>query len=81
MLAVSDTGVGMDSDSVKRIFEPGYSSKGSNGLGLASVDEILRSMGGRMRVRSTPGHGTTFEALLPRYGERGEGPVSQIVCK
>ena len=72
-LAVSDTGIGMDQETQKNIFEPFYSTKGNkgSGLGLATVYGIVRQNHGRIDVSSDPGKGSTFRIYLPRI-ERAE---------
>ena len=65
-LVVSDTGSGMAEEVRARIFDPFYSTKGTGrGLGLASVQGILRSHNGNISVASVPGRGSRFEIQLP----------------
>ena len=65
-IAVSDAGSGMDEAIIERIFEPFFTTRPTgNGLGLATVREIVREHGGALNVWSMPGHGSRFEIWLP----------------
>ncbi len=70
VLSVTDNGVGMSSDVVKRIFDPFFTTKPiglGTGLGLSMIYGFARQSGGQVRVRSAVGIGTTLRILLPRH--------------
>jgi two-component system sensor histidine kinase HydH len=66
IITVSDTGCGISAENLSQIFDPYFTTKSSGtGLGLAIAHNVIEAMGGRIKVKSNPGKGTTFRITIP----------------
>ena len=77
-VGISDTGRGMDAETLRRASEPFFTTKGvgdGTGLGLSMVQGLAEQSGGRLELRSEPGAGTRAELLLPAAGRAADAPA------
>ncbi|MCE5251915.1 PAS domain S-box protein [bacterium] len=80
-LTVSDSGCGMDRETMEHIFEPFYTTKGigkGTGLGLAMVYGIIENHGGSIACNSEPGRGTSFDIYLPAIEHQEKAPEEKV---
>ncbi len=76
LIRVADTGHGMSGETLQRIFDPYFTTKGNSGtgLGVPQVQAFMRSIGGQVRVTSEAGVGTCFDLLFPAMSNTDPGP-------
>ena len=84
VIAVADTGVGIPPEVLPRVFEPFFTTRRDDvgsGLGLSQVHGFCAQAGGRVRIASTPGQGTTVEMLLPAEAPQDHPPVPPVAAE
>ena len=80
-IEIADTGAGLTTEECRHLFTPYYTSKAQGtGLGLAIVQSVVSDHGGKISVRSQPGHGTTFVIELPRNLDKLAGAGQRRRC-
>lgn len=84
-IGIRDTGTGIPADKLRRIFEPFFTTKtadeqgqGGTGLGLSLAKDVMESHGGRLRVESTVGTGTTFTLKFPAMSQSSAKPAAVL---
>lgn len=80
LLRVTDSGLGMDQETVERIFDPYFTTKRQGegtGLGLSVVNGIVKSYGGHISVSSELGYGSTFNVYLPCCVDQKQYPIAR----
>ncbi|EQD39134.1 ATP-binding region, ATPase-like domain protein, partial [mine drainage metagenome] len=78
-IEIEDDGAGMDEDFIRnRLFKPFFTTKASRGMGIGAYQarEYVHSLGGAMRVNSTPGQGTVFAIQLPLAEPAGNATLA-----
>jgi signal transduction histidine kinase len=77
IIEIKDNGVGMDDDTLQKLFEPYFTAKSDgNGLGLTNTQNIILNHGGNIKVNSKPGEGTSFQVIL-NIADNGAGKLAE----
>lgn len=75
---VRDNGSGIDRDILERVLVNGFSTRGSNGLGLSFAEKVVTRSGGCMEIQSVPGQGTQVKVFLPACEDAGEESMAAV---